>query len=160
VSLSPARTGEALLVTAGELLRIWRSARAQVRPDIFPGLADAAVGAFLERAARALGAGGADPAAIYAGLVAPIHVDPRDPHRSAREIETEWRLLGEVLRATCEALGADEDSRAALARAIQVARERTEDLVAGRGPRGMVRVARLAGFVPPRRRRNDVAAGQ
>ena len=147
-------TGEALIATAGELVRIWRSARAQVRPRTFPGLADGLVETVFRRAAQALSAGGGDPEAPYRGAVALVRVDPRDRDASAAEIATEWRLLGEVLRVTGDALGFEPAPRAYLAGAVEAARADAKDLVEGRGPEGVLVVAQLSGFEPPRKRRD------
>lgn len=148
------RTGEALLATAGELERIWRSARAQVRPRTFPGLADGIVPVVLERAARALSEGGGDPDTPYRGAVGLARMDPRDREGAVEEIETEWRLLGEVLRVTGDALGFEESPRKWLARAVETARVGARALVEGRGPAGVLVVAQLSGFEPPRKRRD------
>jgi hypothetical protein len=154
LSLDLRHTGEALLATSGELLRIWRSARTQVRPRTFPGLADGLVAAVLERAARSLASGGGgDPEAPYRGAVALVRVDPRVPSVMAEEIDTEWRLLGEVLRATCDALDVEDAPRRFLADAVKVARADAEALVEGRGPGGVLVVGQLSGFAPPQKRR-------
>jgi hypothetical protein len=151
VSLDPARTGEALLATAGELHRIWRSARAELRPDVFPGLADGAVGALLDAAARALAAGGADPEAIYAGVGAVVRIDPRDRPWSEAEVANEWRLAREVLRATCAALDAAAPARDLLVAAAEAGARGAAALVSGRGPAAILVVAQRSGFAPPRR---------
>lgn len=155
MSLDLARTGEALLATSSELHRIWRSARAQIRPNVFPGLLDEAVGAFLERAGRWLEAGAGDPAEPYRRIAGVVRVDALDRRWSASEIDTEWRLAGEVLKATCDALDAGKDARDLLARAIDVAREGADDLARGRGPEGIMVLGQLSGFRPQRRRRED-----
>ena len=154
MSLDPVHAGEALQATAGELHRIWRAARAQVRPRVFPGLADDAAGRLLDRAARALLEGALDTGDPYRELAAFVRLDPRHPDASGAELDTEWRLLGEVLRATCEALDAGDEAREFLARAVETAREGVTDLMGGRGPAGVVRVLQLSGFEPPRRRRD------
>lgn len=154
MSLDPVHAGEALQATAGELHRIWRAARAQVRPQVFPGLADDATGRLLDRAAEALLEGAEDARAPYRHLGAIVRLDPRHPDSSEAEIETEWRLLAEVLRATCEALDAGDATRDFLARAVEAAREGASELVRGNGPPGILRVQQLSGFAPPRRRRD------
>ena len=153
MSLDHRRTGEALLATSGELLRIWRSARAQVRPGVFPGLADGLVAAVLERAAQRLTSGGGDPADPYRGAVALVRVDPRVRSVSAEEIDTEWRVLGEVLRATCDALDVADAPRRFLANVVEVARADAEALAEGRGPAGVLVVGQVSGFEPPRKQR-------
>jgi hypothetical protein len=60
-----------------------------------------------------------------------------------------------VLRATCAALDADDASRTALARAVNVARAGASDLSRGRGPRRVLVVGQLSGFEPPRKRRDE-----
>lgn len=153
MSLDLLRSGEALLATAGELVRIWRSARTQVRPRTFPGLADAVVETTLQRAARAMAGGGGDPQEPYRGAVALARVDPRDREGSAEEIDTEWRLLGEVLRITGDALGFEPAPRAWLGQAVEAGRAGARALAEGRGPRGVLVVGQLSGFEPPRKRR-------
>ncbi|HSN92678.1 MAG TPA: hypothetical protein VLS93_15715 [Anaeromyxobacteraceae bacterium] len=154
MSLDLRRSGEALLATSGELLRIWRAARAEVRPGVFPGLADGLVAAVLERAAQRLSAGGGDAADPYRGAVALVRADPRVPAISAEEIETEWRVLAAVLRAVCDALDVEEEPRAFLARVVEVARADAEALAHGRGPAGVLVVGQLSGFEPPRKKRD------
>jgi hypothetical protein len=112
------------------------------------------VAAVLERAAQRLSSGGSDAADPYRGAVALVRVDPRVRAVSAEEIDTEWRVLGEVLRATCDALDVEDAPRQYLARVVEVARADAEALAEGRGPAGVLVVGQLSGFEPPRKVRD------
>jgi hypothetical protein len=150
--LDTRRTGAALVAAVDELVRVWRSARGAARPGVFPGLADGLVGPFVERAGSALAAG-EPPLGPWPRTVGAVRLDPKDVDASVREIEAEWDLLVEVLRASCEALDSDPAAFEWLEKAIATARAGTAALSdrAAR-PVGVAIVYGFSGFAPNRRR--------
>lgn len=121
MTLDARGTGTALAAAADELVRIWRAARGAARPGVFPGLADGVMDAFALQAAASLAAG-EPPLGAWSRTVGLVRLDPRDVAASVREIEAEWDLLGEVLRAACEALDAEPAAFEWLERALAAAR--------------------------------------
>ncbi|HYG69610.1 MAG TPA: hypothetical protein VD838_18185, partial [Anaeromyxobacteraceae bacterium] len=103
------------------LVRIWRSARGAARPGVFPGLLDGVVEPFLRSAGNALAAG-EPPLGPWPRTVGLVRLDPRDVDASVREIEAEWDLLVEVLRASCEALDGEPSAFDWLEKAVATAR--------------------------------------
>ncbi|HEY6099715.1 MAG TPA: hypothetical protein VIW03_09815, partial [Anaeromyxobacter sp.] len=148
------RAGDAIATSAGELARLWRTTRAQARPDVWPGLMDGLVDELFARTGEALAAG-RDPALLWPALVGVVRVDPRDAERSRAELDEEWDLAEGVLTAACDALGSGEAVREWIARAIVLARAGARTLDAGGGPRGIVVVRWLSGLASARRRERD-----
>ncbi|HUL58135.1 MAG TPA: hypothetical protein VLU43_02605 [Anaeromyxobacteraceae bacterium] len=145
MSLDALQLADVLRSSGAELARIWRSARAEARRGVAPGLLDGVVSAFLEGVAFMLEADG-EPAAAWRDAVGVVRFDARDRPRSAAEIDAEWTILGAVLDAACEALEADPGPRAQLAAAVAAGRAGVTDLVAGRGPRGVLALPVLSGM--------------
>jgi len=137
VNLDLRRSGDALAASAPDLARAWRGARAPARPGCFPGLLDGLIEPLLALAADGLAAGG-DPAAPWAAAVGVVRVDARDRRRTLGELDAEWDVLEQVLRAACDALGAGEDVRGWISRALVISRAGSWTLLAGGGPRGIL----------------------
>jgi hypothetical protein len=150
VTKSARRAGDALVRASGELVRIWRSARAQDRPAVFPGLLDGLLPDFFLRAADGLGAG-RDPALVWTECEGIVRLDPRDLDRSREELDAEWDLAEQVLVSACEALEAGDAASEWLARAIVIARTGSRTLDARSGPEGVAVVWWLSGFRGVRR---------
>lgn len=152
MNLDARHTGEALVSAADELLRIWRAARGAARPGVFPGVLDGAMGAFLIQAGSALAAG-EPPLGAWPRTAGAVRLDPADPAASIREIEAEWDLLVEVVRASCEALGSEPGAFEWLEKAIAAARAGAPALLdRSARPTGVVIVFAFAGLAPVRRR--------
>lgn len=139
VTLGAGRAGEALAMAASELARIWRSARAEARPGVFPGLADGLVASFVTVAGEALVRGTA-PEDVYPRLEGVVRLDPARIGRAEEELRAEWRLLGEVLAAACDALEAGPDATDRVARAVEHSRRALERVREGPLPAGVLRV--------------------
>lgn len=149
MTLSSRRAGEALVRATGELVRAWRSARAQARPAVSPGLVDGVVEDFLVRAGEGLAAR-RDPALVWPACQGVVRLDPRALDRSRAEHDAEWDLVEQVLASACLALDAEEGVREWLARALVIARAGSRALDGGGGPRGVLLVWSLGGFRPTR----------
>jgi hypothetical protein len=146
------QTGKALVAAADELLRIWRSARGAARPGVFPGLADGVMASFLEQAGSSLGHG-EPPFGAWPRTVGAVRLDPKDFAASVRELEAEWDLLVEVLRAGCEALESEPAAFEWLEKAIATARAGAPALRdAALRPAGVAIVWSWSGLAPSRRR--------
>ena len=65
--LGPEKVGFFVRQHRDELTRIWRMARAEARPEVFPGLLDDVVGSFFETCADLLSRGAA-PEEVWAGV--------------------------------------------------------------------------------------------
>jgi hypothetical protein len=147
MTLDVRRTGEAIGAAAAELTRIWRAARLEARPDLFPGTLDAVVEPFIAGVGEALVLG-REPEEVWGGLTGVVRADGRAPGGAEDLWLAEWRLLAEVLAAACEALQAPADVPDQVARAVEEARRGTEDLLEGAGPDGVLVVWTLGGFRP------------
>ncbi len=147
---SARRAGDAIARAAPDLARIWRGARRQARPQVFPGLIDGIVEDFFARAGEALG-DGRDPALVWPQTVGTMRVDPRAIFRSLDEIEVECDLAQEVLASAARALGAGPEATEWLARAVVIARNGARTVHAGLGPPGVVLVWAVSGLAstPP-----------
>jgi hypothetical protein len=153
VSGSGARqVGTFLLQQAPELTRIWRLARQAERgEEVFPGLLDGVVEAFVTEAGALLEVGGppAEPFQRTAGTVRWPSEAPPAEHAA------EWRLLGVVLQTACSSVTGDPDAARWLAAAIDAADAATAALDGGRGacPRGVVVLRVLSSIAPVDRER-------
>jgi hypothetical protein len=152
VTLDPRRSANALAASAPELARAWRGARGAARPSCFPGLLDGLVEPLVALAAEALG-DGRDPATPWAGAVGIVRVDAHDRRRTLAELDAEWDVMEQVLRAACDALGAGEDVRGWISRALVIARAGSWTLLAGGGPRGILAVKVFSDLGATRRAR-------
>jgi hypothetical protein len=139
VSLDARRTGDALASAASELARVWRAARASERTEAFPGLLDGLVEPFLALAAEALAAG-RHPALLWPAAEGTVRAIAGDARRTREEVEAEWGLLDEVLRAACRSLDADEEAREWLGRALALARAGARRLPDREGAPGILTV--------------------
>lgn len=153
MTLAGRRAGDAIAASAGELVRLWRAARAQARPKVFPGLLDGLVEDLFARLGEAL-AQGQDPALLWPGLAGLVRLDPHAPERSRAELEAEWDVAHGVLRAACDALDAEDDVREWIARAVVLARSAARTLERGRPP-GVVIAWALSGLAGVRRPARD-----
>ncbi len=151
------RAGEAIAASAGELARLWRTTRAQARPDVWPALLDGLVDDLFARLGELL-AEGRDPALAWPGLTGIVRLDPRALDRARAELDAEWDVVESVLAAAREALGVDEGVSEWLSRALVIARAGARTLDAGGGPRGVVVAWWLPG--PGGARRPARAAGR
>lgn len=149
MTLGAHRAGDAIARAAGELVQVWRAARAQARPAVFPGLVDGVLEDFVLRAGAAL-ADGKDPALVWPACEGTVRLYPRAPDRSRAELDAEWDLAVEVLASACEALDAGDEAAEWLARAVVFARSGARTLHRGGGPRGVALVWLLSGFRPTR----------
>jgi hypothetical protein len=152
VSLDVRRTGEALAAAGLDLARVWRSARASERPDVFPGLLDGLIEPFLARAAEAL-AEGRHPALLWPSLAGAVRVQASDPRRSREELDAEWELVERVLHAACQALDADDEAREWVRRAIAICRAGARRLPEREGAPGILCVRTFSELAPRRRAR-------
>ena len=117
--LGPSEMAEVLSVQAGELLRIWRSARLASQPEMLPGLSDGALESFF----RALGpmlASGARPADAGGALSGTLRVPPGG---ASGTLAGEWDVVRQVLRAVCDSLGAGEGVARWLEEAAEAGRD-------------------------------------
>jgi hypothetical protein len=118
--------GEVLSVQADEILRIWRLARHSMRPETLPGLSDGVLQSFFASLGGLLSSG-AEPSRVVGHLRGTLRVPPGTGEIAVHD---EWEDVRQVLRATCQSLGAlpqvgdwlDEAARSAQAIAVQVAR--------------------------------------
>jgi hypothetical protein len=147
VTVDLRRTGEAIGAAAGELTRIWRSARLEALPELFPGTLDGVVEPFVTAVGDALVLG-QEPEEIWGRLVGTVRADRAAPGGLRETWRAEWGLLAAVLAATCDALEAQADAVDRVARAVEGARRGTEALLAGEGPDGVLVVWTLGGFRP------------
>jgi hypothetical protein len=139
------KAGDAIVISAGELTRLWRSTRAHASPDVWPGLLDGIANDLFLRLGEGL-AEGRDPALVWPDLVGIVRIDPLDRARSRVEIEAEWNVAEAVLAKACDALETGADVREWLARALAVARAGSRTLGEGGGPRGILVVWWIAGL--------------
>lgn len=142
------RQGDALTYAAGDLARVWRAGRTAARKAVFPGLLDGVAEAFLSRTGQALAAG-RDPALVWPSVEGLIRLDGRDPRRGAEEMDAEWDLVQEVLRAACRALGSEDATLDWMSRAVLIARAGCRNLP-GSAPPGVVTVRVLSPPAPTR----------
>ncbi len=140
------RAGEALATASAELTRIWRAARHEARPDVFPGLSDGVVERFVAGLGEALVLGRASEE-VWARAEGVVRLDPAASARAEDELRAEWRLVGEVIASACDALDAGPDVTDFAARAVEAARHGVEGIREG-GPPAIVRVTSLAPFRP------------
>lgn len=140
VTTGRAALGRALLRAAPDLARVWRLARRQSRPRVFPGLLDGVVRGFLEAAGRAL-AGGDAPEQAWAATAGMVRLGPAG---AEDELTAEWALLMEVLAAACESYRADPEVGEWLARAVAAGERATATLSAGAKAPPAVLVVRVA----------------
>jgi hypothetical protein len=146
----PGPSGRILEQSADELTRLWRLARATSRRDVFPGLLDGTMPAFVREAGRALVAG-KPPEGVWPAVTGLLRLSP--PLGGA-EITAEWAVAMEVLAAVCESFGAEPSVAEWLARAVGEAERATTAIAGGdvaRRPAGVL-VARLHGPMPPPKR--------
>lgn len=142
MSLGARAAGEALATASGELTRIWRAARAEARLEVSPGLSDGIVERFVAGLGEALVMGRA-PEEVWERAEGVVRLDRAAEGRAEDELQAEWRLLGEVIAAACDALEAAPDVTDVAARAVEAAR-RGLDAIRERAPAGVVRVAWLS----------------
>jgi len=150
VTLEARRAGDAIARSAGDLARIWRASRVQLRSVHFPGLLDGLVEDFFARAGEALGAG-RDPALVWPATTGLLRLDPRDVARSHAQIDAEWDLAAGVLDSACESLDAGEAAAEWIARAVLVARSGSRTLERGGAPEGVAIAWLLSKVRPPAR---------
>ncbi|BDG02786.1 hypothetical protein [Anaeromyxobacter oryzae] len=148
MSLDGRRAGEALATAASELTRIWRAARAEASPDVFPGLSDGLVERFVAGLGEALVLG--RPAEdVWARAEGVVRLDPAASGLAEDELRAEWRLVGEVIAAACDALEAGPEVTDVAARAVELARGGLESIRGG-GPPAIVRVVSFSPLRPLR----------
>jgi len=146
----PRPSGRLLEQSADELTRIWRLARSTSRREVFPGLLDATMPAFVRHAGRALAAG-SPPESVWPSVSGVLRLSPA---LGAAEITAEWAVAMEVLAAVCESFGAEPAVAEWLARAVGEAERSTTAIAAGdlaRRPPAVILV-RIHGPMPPPRR--------
>ena len=107
-----------------DLTRIWRLARADARPDVFPGLLDDVIGAFFESCGDLLEAEG-PPEQVWTRLSGLVRWPPS---LAPGELNEEWSVLGDVLSAACESVNAKETVKEFLSRGIEACRAGTASL--------------------------------
>jgi hypothetical protein len=127
---------------------VWRAGRTASRPAVFPGLLDAVAEPFLTRLGEAL-SDGRDPALVWPAVDGVIRVDGRDPRMTTAEIDAEWDLFEEVLRAACRALGADASVLEWVSRAVVIARAGSRNVQQRTRP-GVLAVRMLSPMAPTR----------
>lgn len=139
--------GEALAQAAGSLADVWRGARVEVEPSVFPAALDGIVASFVGAVGEGLVAGRA-PEDAWARTEGVVRVDPgAGATRAAFAAET--RVLGEVLATACGALRAPPEVHDVAARAVEALRQALDRLLAGEPPPPGVLVVRLlSGFRP------------
>jgi hypothetical protein len=147
VRLDPRRTGEAIAAASGDLARIWRAARLEARPDVFPGALDGLVEDFVANVGQALVLG-RTPREAWDRTEGVVRIDRAAEARAEGELTAEWRLLGEVLAAACDTLDTDPAAADQVAQTVEEGRRGTEGLREGRGSRELVVVLLLSGFRP------------
>lgn len=142
------RAGEALAQAAAELARIWRAARLEAPPEVFPGALDGVVESLVAAVGEAL-VMGRSPADAWGRAEGVVRVDP-DPARTDATFRAEIRLVGEVLASACEALRASAEVTDFVAQAVEATRQALEALVDGGRPPAGVLVVTLASRFRPR----------
>jgi len=152
VTLDLRHSGEALRAVAGDLARVWRASRYVGEATAFPGFLDGVVEEFLERVAEAMLLG-RSPEEAWSSTRGVVRIPPAG--RASAELLAEWRLAGEVLRSACEALQVVREAALGAERAVSVAMEGVDHLVASRGPPGILAVRQLGGFRPRGGSRSD-----
>jgi hypothetical protein len=157
VSLDARRSGDAIAESSGDLARLWRSAIAHSRPQVWPGLLDGIAEDMFLRAGESLAAG-RDPALLWPEILGVIRLDARDADRSRAELESEWDVFASVLASACDALSSGDEVREWLARAVAAARAGARTLEQDRGRRGLLVVWWLPA-IPPARRPSAPAPG-
>jgi hypothetical protein len=145
----PQQVGAFVRHQAEELTRLWRLARADERPAVFPGLLDGTVPSFLAEAGALLERGGEPGEAILRAAGAlrwPPAIAPA-------ELSAEWAVLRDVLLTSCESVDCEPAASAWLARAIEAADAATAAVDGGRGPTppAITVVLVLASAPPPLR---------
>ncbi len=121
MAVSLADSGKILEQSAETLLRIWRLARAASRRQVFPGLLDGVMRAFLTTSGQVMSAGGA-PEGIWPQLTGLVRWAPEN---AGEEITHEWAIAMEVLTAACESFDAEPAVGSWLARAVAEAEKGT-----------------------------------
>lgn len=138
MALGTAQSGKVIEQSADELLRIYRLARAGARREVFPGLLDGIMGAFLARCGRLMAEGG-KPEDVWPGLVGIVRWAPA---LGAQEATGEWAIAMEVLSAACESFQVEPQVAEWLARALAEAERGTAALRDAHGqpprPEGVV----------------------
>ncbi len=124
MALDAAESGKVIERSAGELLRIWRLARASARPQVFPGLLDGVMGDFFTRVGQLL-SDGASPEEAWKRLTGIVRHSPR---LGAKEFTGEWAVAMEVLSAACESFDAAPEVAEWLARAVAEAERGTSGI--------------------------------
>jgi hypothetical protein len=137
-----------------QLTRIWRLARAEARPGVFPGLLDGVVEGFFDVVAEQLDAS-APPEAPWQALRGVVRWPPP---LAPGELTEEWSVLREVLGAACESVNAAPAVAAWLAAAVAACEAGTAALADDRagGPPGIV-TALVYSSVEPRQPRPEDA---
>jgi hypothetical protein len=118
VSLDVRRAGEALRAAAGDLVRLWRSARCAAGETAFAGALDGVMEEFLERVAEAL-LHDTPPEAVWSGTGGVVRIPPGTG--GTARVEAEWRLAGGVLASAGQALQVSDDVAARLQRSVSAA---------------------------------------
>jgi hypothetical protein len=108
------QSGLAIQQGAGELLRIWRLARATAKRELGAGLLDDVMGIFFQRAGKLLAENG-KPENVWEGLAGVMRVSAA---KGPQALTEEWAIAMEVLAAACEALQAEATVADWLARAV------------------------------------------
>jgi hypothetical protein len=140
------RAGEAIATAAAQLTSIWRAARSEARPDVFPGLSDAVVERFVAGLGEALVLR-REPEEVWARAEGVLRLDLPAAGHADDELRAEWRLVGEVIAAACDALDAGPGVADFAARAVEAARHGIE-AVRERVPPGVVVVVVLSSLRP------------
>ncbi|MFT3912549.1 MAG: hypothetical protein QM704_00245 [Anaeromyxobacteraceae bacterium] len=127
---SAAEAGAMLERHAEDAVRLWRSARRQARPGVFPGTLDELVGPFV----RAVGTTLIDerePSAVWERVAGVLRC-PREGASAEHEIE--WTIAGEVAAAVAEALGVGQEVRLHAVAAARACAEASRRLAQQPGP--------------------------
>jgi hypothetical protein len=134
--LGPEKVGFFVRQHRDELTRIWRMARAEARPEVFPGLLDDVVGSFFETCAALLSRGAA-PEEVWAGVAGLVRWQPE---LAPRELDAEWEVAADVLAAACESVNGERTVSAWLERAASACQAGTAALLEERRqvPAGIV----------------------
>ena len=148
--------GRILEQSAGELLRIWRLARAASRSGVFPGLLDGVMASFFSSAGAAMAAG-SPPEDVWKGVSGMIRTSDT---LGAAELTAEWAVAMEVLAAVCESFSAEPAVAEWLARAVAGAERATTGLSEAKAsaPSRVLEVHILGEMPPPRRVRASAEA--
>jgi hypothetical protein len=130
VTLTAHQAGPALSVSGEEAVRLWRAARRQAQPAIFPGYLDGLVEPFVRAVGAALAAGGV-PEDVWGALEGIA----RFPPEGARPVhEVEWIIAGELVAAVADALKAEPEARHFAVAAARACWEATRALAEAKGP--------------------------